>query len=42
MSLTAPVLFGGLLKHISTSGLTTAGLPEFLSSHRDDVLLDIA
>lgn len=38
MSLAAPVLFGGLLKHFSTSGLTTAGLPEFLSGHRDEVL----
>jgi len=38
MSLVATLLFGGLMKHISTSGLTAAGLPELLSSHRAEVL----
>jgi OmpA-OmpF porin, OOP family len=41
MSLAAPLLFGGLLKHVSASGLTASGLPSFLSSHRDEVLRSI-
>jgi outer membrane protein OmpA-like peptidoglycan-associated protein len=41
MSLAAPLVFGGLMKHVSASGLTTTGLPEFLSSHRDEVLRSI-
>lgn len=41
MSLAAPLVFGGLMKHVSSSGLTTAALPEFLSSHRDEVLRSI-
>jgi OmpA-OmpF porin, OOP family len=41
MSLAAPLLFGGLLKHVSSAGLTAAGLPSFLSSHRDEVLQSI-
>jgi OmpA-OmpF porin, OOP family len=38
MSLAAPLLFGGLLKHVSATGLTASALPSFLASHRDEVL----
>jgi OmpA-OmpF porin, OOP family len=38
MSLAAPLLFGGLLKHLTSGGLTASALPALLSSHRDDVL----
>jgi OmpA-OmpF porin, OOP family len=41
MSLAAPLLFGGLLKHASETGLTTSALPSFLSSHRDEVLRSV-
>jgi len=41
MGLAAPVLFGGLLKHVSASGLSASGLSSFLSSHRDEVLQSI-
>jgi OmpA-OmpF porin, OOP family len=41
MRLVAPLLFGGLLKNVTGSGLTASGLPEFLSGHRDEVLRSI-
>ena len=41
MSLAAPLLFGGLLKHVSATGLSASGLSSFLSSHRDEVLQSI-
>lgn len=41
MNLAAPLLFGGLSKHVSSSGLAASDLPSFLSSHRDEVLRSI-
>jgi len=41
MNLAAPLLFGGLLKRASGTGLTASALPAFLSSHRDEVLQSI-
>lgn len=41
MSIAAPLLFGGLLKHIAEDGLTASALPSFLASHRDEVLQGI-
>ncbi len=38
MSLVAPLVFGGLLKHVTATGLTASALPAFLASHRDQVL----
>ena len=38
MNLAAPLLFGGLLKHVSASGMTASALSAFLFSHRDEVM----
>jgi OmpA-OmpF porin, OOP family len=38
MNLAAPLLFGGLLKHVSASGMTASALSAFLFSHRDEVV----
>jgi OmpA-OmpF porin, OOP family len=38
LSLTAPLLFGLLGKHVLSGGLTSSGLAALLSSHRDTIL----
>ena len=38
LAMVAPLLFGLLAKHVTANGITAAGLPALLASHRDTVL----